>query len=440
MRRLITTVTVASTVAVMGTAGAGAQSTQVNQVERTRVQVRHEQRIVIPQELLAEIRRIVDTAVGQAAAHDISREISRSVHELSRSVATAARARHEAASLVHKEAASLVHKEAASLVHKEAASLVHKEAASLVHHDAASLVQNKDFTAVQTDRATRTLAIGEAGELVLKNVVGDITVKAGSGREATVEIVRVSRGRTEADAKLGLERVTAEVSVRGERGSVIAQYGEDRRPNYSVAINYTVTTPAGTRLTVDTIAGAIKVSGLNGDLSTSGVSGNVDIASCTRVVAAKTIAGNLTLTDVQSAGKLDAGGVSAIIRLAGVRAPRLGVSVISGTISARDVQADAVTMSSISGDIEFTGALSPKGRYEFQAHSGNVRLGVTGGFDLEMRTFSGKVEADPSVGVATTVKTGATNVRSLKGVAGAGGAAVVATTFSGNVWVGKTLK
>jgi DUF4097 and DUF4098 domain-containing protein YvlB len=397
----MTTITVALAVAAMWTVGASAQSTQDKQIERVRVQIQDMQRIVISQEVLAEIRRIVDTAVGQGVAQDISREISRSMHEISREVAAnAARVRNEAV----------------------------------------SVVQNKDFTVVQMDRATKTLAIGEAGELVLKNVVGDITVKAGSGREATVEIVRVSRGKTEADAKLGLERVTAEVSVRGERGSVIAQYGDDRRPNYSVAVNYTVTTPVGTRLTVDTITGGIKVSGLHGDLSTSGVSGSVDISSCTHVISAKTIAGALTLTDVQSAGKLDVGGVSATVRLSGVKAQRLGVNVISGTISAKDVQAEAVTMGSISGDIDFAGTLAPKGRYEFQAHSGNVRLGITGGFDLEMRTFSGQVSADQSVGLTTTVKAGGPAVRSLKGVVGGGGAAVVATTFSGNVWVGKTLK
>jgi len=350
---------------------------------------------------MAEIRRLVDTAAGQGVAQEISREISRSMREISREVSAHA---------------------------------------ARVHAEASSVIQNKDFTAVQMDRATKTLAIGEAGELVLKNVVGDITVKAGGGREATVEIVRVSRGRTDADAKLGLERVTAEVTVRGERGSVIAQYSDDRRPNYSVAVNYTVTTPVGTRLTVDTIAGGVKISGLHGDLSTSGVSGGVEITECTRVVSAKTIAGTLTLTGVQSAGKLDVGGVSAVVRLTGVKAPRLGVSVISGTISAKDVQAEAVTMSSISGDIEFAGTLAPKGRYEFQAHSGTVRLGITGGYDLEMRTFSGQVSADPSVGLTTTVKAGGPAVRSLKGVVGAGGAAVVATTFSGNVWVGKTLK
>ena len=62
-------------------------------------------------------------------------------------------------------------------------------------------IQDKDFHVEQTDRQTKTLAIGANGSLELKNIVGDITVKAGGGREATVEIVRVSRGQTDADAK-----------------------------------------------------------------------------------------------------------------------------------------------------------------------------------------------------------------------------------------------
>ena len=75
-----------------------------------------------------------------------------------------------------------------------------------------------------------------------------------------------------------------------------------------------------------------------------------------------------------------------------------------------------------------------KGRYEFQAHSGHVRVALTGGFDLEVRTFSGRVETDPSLGIDSTGSR-----RALRGSVGGGGAVVVATTFSGNVWIGRKL-
>jgi len=379
---------------------AGAQSKQPGDDQRVRVETRNERRIVISREIIEEIRRVIDTAVGEVRAREIGREIGRQFQDVAGDVSREiARARIAAS----------------------------------------SAIQNRDFKIEQTDRQTKTLAIGAAGELLLKNVAGDITVKAGGGREATVEIVRVSRGRTDADAKLGLERVTAEVSVRGERGSVIAQYSDDRRPNYSVSVAYTVTTPAGTRLTVDTIAGQVRVAGLQGELHVGGVSGAVEISSCSRAASVKTIAGGITLTDVQSPGHLEVGSVSSTIRLTGIKAQRLTVSLVSGAIVAREIQADAAALDTTSGGIEYSGSLSARGRYEFRAFSGNVRLGLTGGFDLEMKTFSGRVEADPSLGLTPTLKAGAQSQRSLQGVAGNGGAAVVASTFSGNVWVGRKL-
>jgi len=114
--------------------------------------------------------------------------------------------------------------------------------------------------------------------------------------------------------------------------------------------------------------------------------------------------------------------------------------VISGKIVAHDVQAEGADIGSMTGDIEFSGAVSPKGRYEFTAHSGNVRLALTGGFDLEARTFSGTVTADSALNLTTTtpVKAG-DRQRSLRGSTGNGGGSVVASTFSGTVWVGRKL-
>ena len=92
-------------------------------------------------------------------------------------------------------------------------------------------------------------------------------------------------------------------------------------------------------------------------------------------------------------------------------------------------------MGRMSGDIEFSGAVS-KGRYEFRAQSGAVKLGLTGGFDFEAHTFSGKVQADASLGMAST--TGNTT-HSIRSTASNGGASVLATTFSGSVWVGRKI-
>ncbi len=84
--------------------------------------------------------------------------------------------------------------------------------------------QNRDFRAEQTDKTTRTIALGPTGSLELRNISGPISVTAGSGKDVTIEIVRTSRGRTDADAKNGLQQVTVDVDHRGERATVNARY------------------------------------------------------------------------------------------------------------------------------------------------------------------------------------------------------------------------
>lgn len=370
---------------------------QVEQI-RQQIQTHVHERIVVSEKLIEQIHQLVETTVGASVGQQLGRDVARSAGDVAR-------------------------------------------AASAMHGVPGAVDQGRDYKVEQTDKQTKTLAIGANGTLTLKNVAGDIIVKTGGGREVTVEIVRVSKGKTEADAKEGLQKVDADISVRGEHGSVTAHYPADMHPNYAVSVSYNVTAPAGTSVWVDSLSGHISLTGLQGDVKVGTVSGKVDITSCTKVGTIHTFSGVITVTDSRSDAKLDVGGISATVNLTNVKAPQVSASVISGTIVAHDVQTDDADMGSMSGNIEFSGAVSPKGRYEFTAHSGNVRVGLTGGFDLEAKTFSGTVTVDPSLNLTMPAPANASDHhRVVHGSTGNGGGSVVASTFSGTVWVGKTLK
>ena len=75
---------------------------------------------------------------------------------------------------------------------RDVASIVHGSLGHL-RRGAFGASQNRDFQAERTDRETRSLDLGAAGFLELKNIVGDITVTAGSGTTTSVEIVRSAR-------------------------------------------------------------------------------------------------------------------------------------------------------------------------------------------------------------------------------------------------------
>jgi DUF4097 and DUF4098 domain-containing protein YvlB len=127
--------------------------------------------------------------------------------------------------------------------------------------------------------------------------------------------------------------------------------------------------------------------------------------------------------------------VSGDLTLQRVKVRRLAVNVISGDVTATDITADGVELKSMSGSVEYTGPLTRSGRYELQAHSGDVRLVIAGnvGFDLRAETFSGRIQSDASVELKGSTSTR----RALRGTVGDGSAVVVATTFSGNVLVSR---
>ena len=117
-------------------------------------------------------------------------------------------------------------------------------------------------------------------------------------------IVRVSRGRTDEDAKLGLDRVTVDINQIGDRATVQTRYSDERRPPYSVEVQYHVKAPAGTRLTISSIGGDVTVSDIRGETSTSTTGGNTTITNG-RVSSAKSVGGNVTLTGTETDGTLD---------------------------------------------------------------------------------------------------------------------------------------
>jgi hypothetical protein len=286
-------------------------------------------------------------------------------------------------------------------------------------------------TAEQSDQSVRTLPLGPTGWLELRNLAGDITVTAGPGREARVEIVRRARARTDADAKLGLERTRVLVDQKGERAIVTVEPGAERRPPYFVRVTYTVSAPAGTRIVASSLSGNVTVTDIKGDITAHVTRGDVEIRRASLVSSVRTIEGNVTLIDLDSDRGVTVNALSGDVHLERVRARRIEVDVTSGDVDLRTVVSDTVQVSSLSGSIAYEGSLMSGGRYHFQTHSGSVRIVLTGstGMDLQASTFRGNLRLDPSLDLKTPLATRG----SVRGTVGDGAATVVAKTFSGDV-------
>jgi DUF4097 and DUF4098 domain-containing protein YvlB len=288
---------------------------------------------------------------------------------------------------------------------------------------------------IPAQRETKTVQIGATGSLDLKTIAGDISVTAGTGRAATVEIVREARGVTEADARAGLERVKVDVIERGETATVQTVYPDERNPPYSVKVSYVVVAPAGTRVTARTVSGAVTMKGLKADQHVDVTSGSIDINGVAGAIAANMISGPTTITGVTTDAAVEVQSISGSVKLDQVKARRIAVNVTSGGVTLRGLTTDDLGVATIDGDIEFDSALARSGRYELQAMSGSLTFLVSGaaGFELKANTFSGDVRVEPPL----DFKAVSTARRSLRGTLGDAAASVTLHTFSGTIVIRK---
>jgi DUF4097 and DUF4098 domain-containing protein YvlB len=298
----------------------------------------------------------------------------------------------------------------------------------------------------QTDRQTRNLKLGASGELSVANISGDIVVTRAAGGDASIEIIKTARARTADDARemLGLVQVTVtERNGRAEVKTISPQGDEMRRNNrrnVNVSVAYVISAPPGTRLTIGSVSGGIKVADIKGDLTAYTIGGAVRIANAGRIASARSVSGDVEIIDTQVDGVVEAQSISGNVVLRSVTARRMDLGSISGSVVVHDVHCERVEAHTISGSVDFAGSLARNGRYEFKSHSGDVRVAVAGntGFELEAGSFSGSVRSDfPITLQGNNLTGGHGGRRAIHGVFGDGSAVLNATTFSGSIVISK---
>jgi DUF4097 and DUF4098 domain-containing protein YvlB len=300
--------------------------------------------------------------------------------------------------------------------------------------------RDRDGRETQTERITKTLAIGADGELDVSNIAGDITITRGGGSSATIEVIKTARAGSADEARAMLGLVTVDIAERGTRAEVRTRYPDDRRinnrQNVNVDVAYNIAAPANARVLAKSISGNISVRDISGALSVDTVSGTVQLANVGRVANAKSISGNVELSDTRVEGALEASTVSGEVKMRKVSGRSLSMSTVSGSVQLQDIECERVNAQSISGQVTYTGDLVSNGRYDFTSHSGGIRIaiGTATGFQVEASSFSGSISSDlPLTGGQSFGR----RQHSLRGTYGNGSAVLNLTAFSGSISITK---
>jgi DUF4097 and DUF4098 domain-containing protein YvlB len=293
-----------------------------------------------------------------------------------------------------------------------------------------------------TDRFSEVYKVSGDGAIDLTHIAGDVRVVTGRGNEIRVDAIKRVRHRDAEEAKRLLAALRVDVTQVGDRIEVRTVYPRTTgNRGWNGSVDYTLTVPQTAAVSTKTVSGDLSVSGVRGEVRAETVSGDVDVTATPNLSLAKSVSGDIRARAI-AATLLTLSTVSGTVVADGLKVRTLDAGSVSGDMKLADLEVERLTAKTVSGNIEFVGSLAPGGRYEFNAHSGNVRLllpGNTQGFDLDASTFSGSVRSDFPVTLRSSNAQGSRRGanRSIRGSFGDAGAILDLRSFSGNVVIAK---
>lgn len=190
---------------------------------------------------------------------------------------------------------------------------------------------------------------------------------------------------------------------------------------------FEITVPAGVRVSARSWSGSVSVKGVHGDVETRTQSADVEIRDAGRIDV-ESLSGDVTIQGVNGESMIHT--VSGDIALGAARGD-VEIETVSGDIDLQDVVAKQIRTHTTSGDVEFSGQILPDGRYEYNTHSGEIRLVLPEdvGAQLSIATFNGGIESDFPI----TLRAGDHENKRLNFTLGQGTARISAETFSGDI-------
>lgn len=300
----------------------------------------------------------------------------------------------------------------------------------------------------QTERFAETYKVGADGSLDLTHIAGDVRVITGRTNEIRVEAIKRVRHRDPEEAKRLLALLRIEVSQVGSRLEVRTIYPRTTgNRSMSSNVDYTIAVPVTATVALKTVSGDVSVNGVRGEVRAETVSGDVEVVATPNLAIAKAVSGDVRARDIGSPTTLMLSTVSGTVIATALKVRSLEAGSVSGGVELSNLQVERLQAKTVNGDIVFDGSLARGGRYEFHAHSGDVRIALASetGFELDASTFSGSIRSDFPITLRTTPRDDGRNRgssrgisnRAVRGTFGDASAILSVRSFSGTVVITK---
>jgi len=282
------------------------------------------------------------------------------------------------------------------------------------------------------EKFEKTVALAKDGKVSLRNISGDITVQSWSKDDVKINALKISKASSLEKAKENAGEVTIEVTKEDNTVRIYTEYPKGSFKSLNVSVNYQLNIPSQASVKVKSVSGDMTLVEIGGAVEVEVVSGDIEVSKADKGVDCTAVSGDLELKDIT--GNADLNTVSGDITLEGLRGS-LDVETVSGDVEMSGVSgAEVVKGKVLSGSIVYQGDINPDGKYSLKSHSGRIEmlLPSDSAFDVEAKTFSGKIVSDFDITVSGKIEK-----TQLQGTVSGGGASVTLKTFSGNIYLKK---
>ena len=262
-------------------------------------------------------------------------------------------------------------------------------------------------------RIDTTFAFNRNGSVDLTEISGDVIVNAWDRNEARVRAY-AERGRIR--STMSSSRLSLEVEpVRGRIGDSKLE----------------VWIPVGARVIARSTSGDVTVKGTKSPVDARSTSGDVVVSDATDRITIESVSGDVRAS--QLSGDVRSESVSGTIEIRDANGP-VRAETTSGDVSLLGVTSRNVYATTVSGEVEYDGTIDSSGRYEFHAHSGDIRLEIpeSASAQFSVETFSGSLDSEFPITLLPGQRTTG-RPRRFEFTLGSGSARIIAESFSGDI-------
>lgn len=291
--------------------------------------------------------------------------------------------------------------------------------------------KDKDFEPGQ--QMERTIATAPNVVVSICLASGDVTVKGWDRSEVKVVASSVTRLELQGGGMNPPQRVQVAASNMTKSAPQEPPLTGVCRANTDLEINV----PRGATVEIKNRNGDTDVSEV-AEARINNTNGDISLNKITRGVEAKTLSGDVTITD--SSGRINLMSASGDVEATNIRAVEAGddfkAHSTSGDINLDDIAQARLSANTTSGTITMTGVLAQRGSYELNTFSGDVVLNIpsNSSFRLDARSPQGEIKTDFAIKSASdNDPQNLLEGHVLTGTVGTGDATLTIQTFSGSV-------